>query len=147
MKSHKSKKSADGSVKKVDNSKNKINIASILGIDSSKLKTINFKVIIKCTHEPFNVSNFPITLKIRDLKSVLELISGIPYNLQRLSYLDDGELIDPKEIQYYDVIDGAILMMDIWSIYLGLIKSVILGDFKDVIKQGVSQTEEWSSGK
>lgn len=81
------------------------------------------------------------------MKAYLEFITGIPYNLQRLSYLDDGELIDPKELQYYDVIDGAILMMDIWSIYLGLIKAVVLGDFKDVLKQGVSQTEEWSSGK
>jgi hypothetical protein len=86
-------------------------------------------------------------MKIRDLKGLLELITGIPYNLQRLSYLDDGELIDPREIQYYDVIDGAILMMDIWSIYLNLIRAAALGDFKDVLKQGVSQSEEWSSGK
>ena len=86
-------------------------------------------------------------MKIRDLKGYLELIAGIPFNLQRLSYLDDGELIDPKELQYYDVIDGAIIMMDIWSIYLGLIKAVVLGDFKDLLKQGVSETVEWSSGK
>lgn len=141
------KKSSDGVKKSQDNPKTKINASSLLGVDPSRTRTINFKVVIKCTLEQFHVTSFPISFKIRDLKAVLELIAGIPYNLQRLSYLDDGELIDPKELQYYDVIDGAILMMDIWSIYIGLIKSVVLGDFKDVLKQGVSLTEEWSSGK
>jgi hypothetical protein len=143
------KKSSDGNRKQAEtiHPKQKLNTAAILGFDASKTKTVHFKVIIKCTHEQFNVNSFPLNMKIRDLKGLLELITGIPYNLQRLSYLDDGELIDPREIQYYDVIDGAILMMDIWSIYLNLIRAAALGDFKDVLKQGVSQSEEWSSGK
>ncbi len=127
--------------------KNKLIAASLLGLEPTKTKTVSFKVVIKCTYEQFSINQFPVSMKIRDLKGFLELIAGIPFNLQRLSYLDDGELIDPKELQYYDVIDGAILMMDIWSIYLGLIKAVVLGDFKDLLKQGVSETVEWSSGK
>lgn len=66
------------------------NITSAFGAHMTKGKAINFKVHLRCTDEKFNVIKFPITMKIRDLKACLEFICGIPYNLQRLSYLDDG---------------------------------------------------------
>lgn len=69
-----------------------LNVASAFGSHLLKGKSINFKVLIKCTNETFNVAKFPITMQIRDLKSCLEFICGIPFNLQRLSYLDDGKL-------------------------------------------------------
>jgi hypothetical protein len=67
-----------------------INVASAYGADIAKLKSISFKVLIKCTNEIFTVKKFPISMKIRDLKGLLEFVCGIPFNLQRLSYLDDG---------------------------------------------------------
>ncbi len=68
-----------------------INVASAFGPEISKLKYINFKVILKCTNEQFTVKKFPISFKVRELKGFLEFVCGIPYNLQRLSYLDDGK--------------------------------------------------------
>lgn len=56
-----------------------------------------------------------------------------------------GELIDPKEMTYYDVIEGAVIMMDVWNIYLDLVKAVISADNDLVLKQGVSQTIDWTS--
>ena len=56
-----------------------------------------------------------------------------------------GELIDPKELSYYDVIEGAVIIMDVWTIYSDLVKSVVLGDVDLVLKQGVSKNIEWSS--
>ena len=67
-----------------------VNVAAAFGSQATKGKLINLKILLKCTNEKFNVSNFPIALKVRDLKGLLEFICGIPYNLQRLSYLDDG---------------------------------------------------------
>lgn len=122
-----------------------VNIASAFGANALKGKTVDFKILIKCTNEKFNVVGFPLLMKIRNLKACLEFICGIPFNLQRLSYLDEGELIDAKEIQYYDVIDGAIIIMDIWTIYSGLVQASVFGNIDDALKQGVSTKVEWSS--
>lgn len=69
-----------------------VNVAAAFGSQVTRGKLINLKILLKCTNEKFSVSNFPIILKVRDLKGLLEFICGIPYNLQRLSYLDDGIL-------------------------------------------------------
>lgn len=69
-----------------------VNVAAAFGSQVTRGKLINLKILLKCTNEKFSVSNFPIILKVRDLKGLLEFICGIPYNLQRLSYLDDGSL-------------------------------------------------------
>lgn len=67
-----------------------VNVASAYGADVSKLKSISFKVFLKSTHEYFYVKKFPVSMKVRELKGLLEFVCGIPFNLQRLSYLDDG---------------------------------------------------------
>jgi hypothetical protein len=68
-----------------------VNVAAAFGFRAPKGKTIDFKILLRCTSEKFNVYKFPINMKIRDLKNFLEFVCGIPYNLQRLSYLDDGK--------------------------------------------------------
>jgi hypothetical protein len=68
-----------------------VNVAAAFGSQVTRGKLINLKILLKCTNEKFSVANFPIILKVRDLKGLLEFICGIPYNLQRLSYLDDGK--------------------------------------------------------
>jgi hypothetical protein len=66
------------------------NVALTYDIPTSKGKFIDCKVTIKCTGETFNLKNLPTFWTISDLKAHLEFVCGIPYNLQRLSYLDDG---------------------------------------------------------
>lgn len=68
-----------------------VNVSAAFGFRAPKGKTIDFKVLLRCTNEKFNVYKFPVNMKISDLKSLLEFVCGIPYNLQRLSYLDDGK--------------------------------------------------------
>lgn len=89
-----SKRAKDQSTKRQeDNNKSAIvNVANAFSTDISKLKSISFKVHLKCTNEYFNVKKFPVSMKVRDLKSLLEFVCGIPFDLQRLSYLDDGDL-------------------------------------------------------
>lgn len=122
-----------------------LNVAAAFGQEVSLGKSIDFKIQIRCTNELFNIVKFPLSMKIRDLKACLEFICGIPFNLQRLSYLDDGELIDSKDIQYYDIIDGGIVIMDIWTIYTGLVQICSYGTIDEALKQGVSQKVEWNS--
>lgn len=90
-----------GSIKKNSSEKQNnvvVNVASAFGAAAAKGKTIDFKITLRCTTEVFTVANFPIAMKIRDLKGLLEFICGIPYNLQRLSYLDDGIFFFYNEI-------------------------------------------------
>lgn len=68
-----------------------LNVAAAYGAQLLKSKAINFKVRIRCTEEIFNVIGMPLGMQIRDLKACLEFICGIPFELQRLSYLDDGK--------------------------------------------------------
>ena len=93
-----SKSSKQSSSKKSASESLVVSVAAAFG-DLAKSKSINFKVILKCTNEQFTVKKFPISMKIRDLKSFLEFVCGIPYNLQRLSYLDDGRtLLNEKSL-------------------------------------------------
>ena len=71
---------------------NFVNVSAVFGLKASYGKLVDLKINIKCTNETFNVSKFPINLKIQDLKNLLEFVCGIPYNIQRLSYLDDGKM-------------------------------------------------------
>ena len=70
----------------------------------------------------FTVANVQNSMTIQILRSNIELISGIPYHLQRLHYIDDGlwnvsillELL--HEVQYNQIslakihFDAAILL-------------------------------------
>ena len=56
-------------------------------------KLINFNVLLRTTKEKFKVKNCSIRMKIHELKGLLEFICGIPANLQKLYYLDEGNLI------------------------------------------------------
>jgi hypothetical protein len=53
-------------------------------------KTINFTINIRTTKEKYKVSKCSVRMKIHELKGLLEFICGIPANLQKLYYLDEG---------------------------------------------------------
>jgi hypothetical protein len=91
MQNAKTSKQSTTSNKQEKRSEVIINVAAAFGNQvAARGKAITFKVTLTCTNETFNVVNFPQNLKVRDLKSLLEFVCGIPYNLQRLSYLDEG---------------------------------------------------------
>ena len=43
------------------------------------------------------------------------------------------------------MIEGAVVVMDVWTVYLDLVKTVIAGDLDLVLKQGVCTSIEWHS--
>lgn len=68
-----------------------LNLAVAYGGHLLKSKAVNFKIRLKCTDELFNVVGIPLGMPVRELKACLEFICGIPFELQRLSYLDEGK--------------------------------------------------------
>ena len=50
------------------------------------------------TNEKFTLKKIYNDMTIRQLKEYAEFVTGIPYNLQRLTYLDEGEFQSRKTI-------------------------------------------------
>ena len=50
----------------------------------------NISVKLLPTHESFQIKKVSNEMKISELKKEVEFASGIPYHMQRLCYLDEG---------------------------------------------------------
>ena len=52
-----------------------------------------FKIFVKLipTQESFEIKKVANEMKVSELKKEVEFASGIPYHMQRLRYLDEGE--------------------------------------------------------
>ncbi|XP_076155001.1 uncharacterized protein LOC143138413 [Alosa pseudoharengus] len=82
------------------------------------------------TAETFTVLKCYQNMKLSELKCALELVAGIPMDLQRLSYLDEGDLIDQTSIGQNDIIPGTTLTMAIWPYnnWREVVQAAALGD-------------------
>ncbi|XP_060627468.2 ankyrin repeat domain-containing protein 60 [Anolis sagrei] len=65
--------------------------------------------------EIFTVPECYRDLTIKNLKSRLELLVGIPVNFMRLHYLDEVDLNEDSTFRSNDIIPGATLILRIWS--------------------------------
>uniref|UniRef100_A0A8C2VEQ3 Ankyrin repeat domain 60 n=2 Tax=Chinchilla lanigera TaxID=34839 RepID=A0A8C2VEQ3_CHILA len=55
---------------------------------------------------------------------------GIPFNLQRLQYLDQGDLTDETTLRFHDVVPGGVLSLCIWHYdgWTDLVVAAVEGD-------------------
>ncbi|KAM7125620.1 ankyrin repeat domain-containing protein 60 [Molossus nigricans] len=72
-------------------------------------------------------------MTVRELKVELELIAGIPLDLQRLQYLDQGDLMDDTTLKFHDVVPGGIISLCVWR-YDGWIDLVLAAVEEDTSK-------------
>ncbi|EDL85110.1 rCG40920 [Rattus norvegicus] len=74
-------------------------------------------------------------MTVRELKEELDLMVGIPFNLQRLHFLDQGILMDDATLKFYDVIPGAIISLCIWHYdgWTELVLAAVEGDPSKVV--------------
>ncbi|KAH0619192.1 hypothetical protein JD844_018985 [Phrynosoma platyrhinos] len=79
--------------------------ARIFSVKLHVMEADEFITLPECHHE----------LTIRNLKSQLELMLGIPVNFQRLQYLDEVDLDDNSTFKENYIIPGGTLTMRIWS--------------------------------
>ena len=54
------------------------------------METIDLIVDSVDTYEKFNLHKIDLNMSVLNLKIDLELLSGIPAEIQRITYLDDG---------------------------------------------------------
>ncbi|XP_044926542.1 ankyrin repeat domain-containing protein 60 [Mustela putorius furo] len=72
------------------------------------------RVLLEETGEMFQVTNCRSDMTVRELKEELDLTAGIPLDLQRLQYLDQGILMDDTTLQFHDVVPGGIISLCVW---------------------------------
>jgi hypothetical protein len=83
---------------------------------------------LRSTNERFALKDVSFDTKVRDLKTILEIVCGIPAHLQCLSYLDEGTLVDSQKLRYYDPVPNCTLELDVWFIYEPIVQAVVAGN-------------------
>ena len=111
------------------------------------LKTAPFDIYIyiACTAEKFLLNNIHAEMKTRELKCYAELVVGIPYNLQRLQYLDEGDMLDDSDLRHNDVVAGATINLKLWRSWDKLVAAVCRGSIDQVLQEGVVLEKTWES--
>ncbi|XP_023106694.1 ankyrin repeat domain-containing protein 60 [Felis catus] len=88
------------------------------------------RVLLEETGEMFQVAHCHSDMTVRELKEELELVVGVPLDLQRLQYLDQGVLMDDTTLKFHDVVPGGIISLCIWHYdgWTELILAAVEGD-------------------
>lgn len=97
------------------------------------------------TNEQFCLPRVVPTTTIINLKVKVELLTGVPVKLQRLSYLDQGDLDDNSTLMFHDVVDKSTLKMKVWNDWIDLVSACAKGQIEQVLKQGVAQDTDFSN--
>jgi len=109
------------------------------------IKPIPFDIYIKLvpTSERFLLKSVNSDMRVNELKCYAELVVGIPSNLQRLQYLDEGDMMDDSDLKYNDVVAGATINLKIWRNWETLVAAAARGDVDAVFKQDIVISKDW----
>ncbi|XP_006896979.1 PREDICTED: ankyrin repeat domain-containing protein 60 [Elephantulus edwardii] len=99
------------------------------------------RVRLEETGELFHVTNCRSDMTVRELKEELDLVAGIPFNLQRLQYLDQGILMDDATLKFHDVVPGGIISLCVWHYdgWTDLVLASVEGDPSKLPSLGITE--------
>ncbi|KAM4832726.1 ankyrin repeat domain-containing protein 60 [Urocitellus parryii] len=99
------------------------------------------RVRLEDTGEVFRVSNCRGDTTVRELREDLDLIVGIPFNLQRLHYLDQGDMTDDGTLKFHDVVPGGVISLSIWHYdgWIELVLAAVEGDLSKLSCLGITE--------
>jgi len=100
-------------------------------------------IVLVPTEEHFMLGDVYNDMTIAQLKDDLEFITGIPVNLQRLSYLDDGELQDHTTVRSNEFVPGSTVQLKVWPMYQELIEAIVSNEIDWVFKLGVTHPADY----
>ncbi|XP_018412098.1 PREDICTED: ankyrin repeat domain-containing protein 60 [Nanorana parkeri] len=100
----------------------------------------SIKVRLQETRERFSVPGCSHHMKMAELKEKLELVAGIPIHLQRLSYIDEGDMPDSSTFKFNAIIHGGTVCLSIWSRegWSDLVKAAAGGNLAELKCLGVT---------
>ncbi|XP_067856789.1 ankyrin repeat domain-containing protein 60-like [Heptranchias perlo] len=110
-------------------------------------KFFSLTVRLEDTGEIFQMHKCHDDMTIGDMKSTLELVAGIPTNLQRLFYMDEGEMPDNVTLQFNGIIKDAIITMKTWfqDGWMKLLRAAAHGDNEELASLGVRKDSNYST--
>ncbi|XP_038658281.1 ankyrin repeat domain-containing protein 60-like [Scyliorhinus canicula] len=110
-------------------------------------KTFLLNVHLKDTEESFQMKKGRVNMTIKELKSQLELLTGIPTYLQRLYYVDEGEMPDNVTLRYNGIIANPTIRMKTWfqDGWQDLLNAAAHGDITELMSLGVTMDSEYST--
>ena len=91
-------------------------------------------IYLPLTKETFKLPDVQLSTKVFDLKKSLELVLGIPVNMQRLFYLDKEDLEDSCDLRSSDIVTSATLSMHIWRSWEKVVFNVFIGNELELVK-------------
>ncbi|XP_071958468.1 uncharacterized protein [Antedon mediterranea] len=97
------------------------------------------------TGESFVIKDVYNDMKIKDLKSLMEFVSGVPSYLQRPSYLDNADLMDDSNVRHHDIVAGGTITLDVWNTWKTLISAAAEGNIEQLMKLGVTSDQEFTT--
>ncbi|XP_004647311.2 ankyrin repeat domain-containing protein 60 [Octodon degus] len=99
------------------------------------------RIRLEETGEMFRMANCRSDMTVRELKEDLDLMAGIPFNLQRLQYLDQGDLMDDTTLRFHDIIPGGVLSLCIWHHdgWTDLVVAAVEGDPNKLSCLGITE--------
>lgn len=113
----------------------------------TKISANNFHIFISLplTKEKYKIGDIQPNTKVIEIKKRLELLTGIPMNLQRLFYLDREDLRDSSDLRSSDVVMAAILNLRVWSKWEKTVFNSFIGNHDGIVKSKnpVIDTEEF----
>ncbi|GAB1600845.1 neurofilament medium polypeptide-like isoform X1 [Argonauta hians] len=92
------------------------------------------------------IDNYRIYVTLRmtilELKAHLELVTGIPVFLQKLSYIDQADLLDDTTLKENLIMPKTEINLDVWFIWRDFINIAIEGDPQKVLSYGTTLEKE-----
>jgi len=112
-------------------------------ISKDRLFTISVKLIP--TGETFLLKKVHNDMKISELKHLAEYSTGIPQHIQRLCYLDEGDLQEHTDVRHNDIVPGAVLHMSVWQVWKSLVEAAATNDTDYLFRLGVTQDTDFKT--
>ncbi|XP_021110818.1 ankyrin repeat domain-containing protein 60, partial [Heterocephalus glaber] len=102
---------------------------------------LSVRMRLEETGDMFRLANCLSDITVRELKEDLDLAAGIPFNLQRLQYLDQGDLLDNSTLKSQDILPGGILSLCVWHYdgWMDLVVAAVEGDPSKLSCLGITE--------
>jgi len=107
--------------------------------------TVNVKVKCQVTNKTIALSGVDVKTELTEIKEDLELLTGIPSDIQSISYLDDGELDDESCLADYHFVNNGQLQLKVWDEWTNLIRAVSKGNINQVMQLGVTEASDFNT--
>jgi len=101
---------------------------------------LNITVRSVDTFETIHLHFISNQMTIRNLKVILELRTGLPVQLMKLTFLDQGVMDDLTTLKQHDVVSRARLKLYVWDLWTDLVRAVAKNQSAAVFREGVCES-------